>query len=167
MDNVDKCKGHCCVSYIKSRYLVIWSHFSVGQCIIKYMDISQLSHKEVGDLGERIAADYLRRNGFRIEGKNIAKKTGELDIVVRKRRVLHIIEVKSMMCNEFPVPHQEVNSFDPAENLHSSKIRKVVRTGQWYISERKWEGEWQVDGVLVWLRRRDGAARVRYLPQIV
>ncbi len=131
------------------------------------MDISHLSHKEVGDLGERIAADYLRRNGFRIEGKNIAKKTGELDIVVRKGRVLHVIEVKSIMCNEFPPPRREADSFNPAENLHSSKIRKVVRTGQWYISERKWEGEWQVDGVLVWLRRHDGAARVRYLPQIV
>ena len=28
-------------------------------------------------------------------------------------------------------------------------------------------GEWQVDGTLVWLRRRDGMARVSYLPQIV
>ncbi len=131
------------------------------------MDISHLSHKEVGNLGERVAADYLRRNGFRIEGKNIAKKTGELDIVVSKEKVLHIIEVKSILCHEFATHTSESDSFNPAENLHAMKIRKVVRTGEWYVLERNWEGEWQVDGVIVWLRRRDGAARVRYLPHIV
>ncbi len=131
------------------------------------MDISHLSHKEVGNLGERIAADYLCRHGFHIEGKNIAKKTGELDIVVSKGEVLHIIEVKSMVCNEFSTPKREADSFDPSENLHTTKIKKVVRTGQWYVSEHNWEGEWQVDGVIVWIRRHDGAARVRYLPHIV
>jgi len=46
-------------------------------------------------------------------------------------------------------------------------VRKVARTAEWYVMEKDWEGDWQVDGCLVWLRRRDGMARVRYLPQIV
>ena len=35
------------------------------------------------------------------------------------------------------------------------------------VAEKDWEGDWQVDGCLVWLRKRDGKALVRYLPQIV
>lgn len=146
---------------------MFFSHYSVSQGILKYMDISHLSHKEVGDLGERVAADYLHRNGFHIDGRNIAKKTGELDIVVSKEKVLHIIEVKSILCHEFATHIRESGSFNPSENLHAMKIKKVVRTGEWYVLEKNWEGEWQVDGVIVWLRRRDGAARVRYLPHIV
>jgi len=57
--------------------------------------------------------------------------------------------------------------YDPSLNLHQAKVRKVARTGEWYVLEKKWEGEWQVDGMLVWLRRRDSVARVSYLPQIV
>jgi hypothetical protein len=51
--------------------------------------------------------------------------------------------------------------------LHGAKLRKVARTAEWYCLEKRWEGEWQVDGCLVWLRRRDGRARVRYLPQLL
>ena len=52
-------------------------------------------------------------------------------------------------------------------NLHAYKIRNVVKTAEWYVAEHDWEGEWQVDAALVWLREGDGAAKVTYLPQIV
>ena len=59
------------------------------------------------------------------------------------------------------------DEYDPSLNLHEAKVRKVARTAEWYVAEKDWEGEWQVDGCLVWLRRHDGIAKVRYLPQIV
>jgi hypothetical protein len=52
-------------------------------------------------------------------------------------------------------------------NLHPWKLQKVARTAEWYCLEKHWEGEWQIDGCLVWLRRRDGRAHVRYLPQLL
>ncbi len=132
------------------------------------MNLTGASRKEVGNIGERAAAEYLRRNGFRILDRNVARKTGELDIVAQKGAVVHVVEVKSIACDEFPgTPARGRSVFDPAENLHPMKIRKVVRTGEWYVAEKGWEGEWQVDGVVVWLRRRDGVARVRYIPHIV
>lgn len=132
------------------------------------MNLSDSSRKEIGALGERAAAAYLCKNGFRVLDRNVARKTGELDIVAAKGHTLHIIEVKSIACNEFPEQYERSSTlFNPTENLHPAKLRKVVRTGQWYVAEKEWEGEWQVDGVVVWLRRRDGVARVRYLPQLV
>jgi hypothetical protein len=75
--------------------------------------------------------------------------------------------VKTNLVEEFPNEKSVDDEYDPSLNLHEAKIRKVARTGEWYVLEKDWEGEWQVDGCLVWLRRRDGMARVRYLPQIV
>lgn len=130
------------------------------------MDISAKSKKEIGALGEKVAAEYLRRHGFSIRDRNVARKTGELDLIAEKGNTLHFVEVKTVLADEFPEEKSRRDDYDPSLNLHEAKIRKVARTGEWYVLEEKWEGEWQVDGCLVWLRRRDGLARVSYLPQI-
>ena len=131
------------------------------------MNISSRTRKEIGALGEKVAAEYFKRHGFFIRDRNISRKTGELDIIVKKGDTLHFVEVKTILTDEFPDEKNTEDDYDPSSNLHEAKIRKVARTGEWYVAEKEWEGEWQVDGCLVWLRRRDGIARVRYLPQIV
>ena len=131
------------------------------------MDLSDKSRKEIGDIGERTAAEYLKRHGFRIRGHNIGRKTGELDIVAERDGTLHAVEVKTMLCCDFPEESGDRDEYDPAMNLHEAKVRRVARTAEWYVAETDWEGEWQVDGALVWLRERDGMAKVQYLPQIV
>ncbi len=131
------------------------------------MNISSSTRKEVGAIGEKVAAEYLKRHGFGIRDRNVARKTGELDLIAEKENTLHFVEVKTILTNEFPDEKNTRDDYDPSLNLHEAKIRKVARTGEWYVAEKNWEGEWQVDGCLVWLRRRDGMARVSYLPQIV
>lgn len=131
------------------------------------MDISSKTRKEVGNLGETVAAEYLRRHGFTICDRNIARKTGELDIIAKNGGTLHFVEVKTNLVDALPTDGATRDAYDPSLNLHEAKIRRVARTGEWYVLEKSWEGEWQVDGCLVWLRKRDGMARVRYLPQIV
>ncbi|MEK7086467.1 MAG: YraN family protein [Patescibacteria group bacterium] len=131
------------------------------------MNISSKTRKEVGALGEKVAAEYLKRHGFKIRDRNITRKTGELDIIAEREDTLYFVEVKTNLVDEFPLENSVGDEYDPSLNLHEMKIRKVARTGEWYVLEKDWGGEWQVDGCLVWLRRRDGMAKVRYLPQIV
>ena len=131
------------------------------------MNLDDKSRKEIGALGERIAGEYVERHGMKVVDGNYTKKTGEIDLIARERDTLHFIEVKSVLVHKFFDQYATHDEYDPSVNLHAQKIRKVARTGEWYVLEKKWEGEWQVDGCLVWLRRRDGAARVQYLPQIV
>lgn len=131
------------------------------------MDISSYSRKEVGALGEKVAAEYLLRHGFSIRDRNFVRKTGELDIIAEKENTLHFVEVKTVLAHNFLSEKSSSDDYDPSLNLHEAKVRKVARTGEWYVMEKDWDGEWQVDGILVWLRRRDGMAKVSYLPQIV
>jgi Holliday junction resolvase-like predicted endonuclease len=140
------------------------------------MDIQNFTTKDIGNLGERVAAEYLRRNGFELVDRNVSKKTGEIDIILCKDDTLHFVEVKTVLCIEFPNLDTESHEwhvsggkdyYDPGNNLHASKIKKVVRTSEWYVADTGWEGEWQVDAALVWIRKRDGWGKVLYLPQIL
>ncbi|MBA3789461.1 YraN family protein [Patescibacteria group bacterium] len=125
------------------------------------------TRKDIGMLGERVATEYLRRKGFTIVDRNVARKTGEIDIIAKRNEVLHFVEVKTILCKEFPLFKGLRDEYDPAANLHALKIRKVARTSEWYMANNDWEGESQIDGALVWLREGDGLAHVRYLPQIL
>ncbi len=130
------------------------------------MDIQYFNRKDIGNLGEKVACEYLRRKGFLVVDRNVVRKTGEIDLIARKGECLYFVEVKTIVCDEFEHAKGSGNSYDPAFNLHAGKIRKVLRTSEWYVANNDWEGEWQVDGILVWLRRHDGMAYVRYVPQI-
>ena len=130
-------------------------------------DISASSTKVIGTLGENAAVKYLQKQGFSIVDRNVTRKTGEIDVVAKRKGTLHFVEVKARLCKEFPHEDTGDTAFDPSANLHNAKIGRVARTSEWYVAEKGWEGEWQVDGLLVWLRARDGAAYVTYLPQIL
>lgn len=129
------------------------------------MNLHGYKPKDIGNLGELVVSEYLRRRGFGIIARNMRTKFGELDIVASKEKCLHVIEVKSLVCKTFPKQHDDV--YDPGENLHAHKLRKVVRMAEWFAARTGWVGELQVDGALVWLRESDGMARVRYYPQIL
>ena len=131
------------------------------------MDILNYSRKEIGALGESIAADYASRHGIDVIDRNYARKTGEIDLIGKEGSTLHFIEVKTVLADEFPDERYAEDAYDPSLNIHELKLRKIARTSEWYVLEKKWEGDWQVDGCLVWLRRRDGLARVRFLPQLL
>jgi Holliday junction resolvase-like predicted endonuclease len=66
------------------------------------MDVSLLTTKEVGDMGEETVARALETRGHKIIDRNKVLKIGEIDIISRKGAVLHIIEVKTVLCDKFP-----------------------------------------------------------------
>ena len=55
-----------------------------------------MGHIEIGNLGERVAADFLRAQGRKILYRNFrGPKGGEVDIVARDGKVLSFVEVKT------------------------------------------------------------------------
>lgn len=132
------------------------------------MDLHGFSTKDIGNLGERVAEEYFRRHGFMVLGRNIRSRFGEIDIVAKSKAdsCLHIVEVKARTCVEFPDERLE-NAYDPGDNLHARKIRKLGQMALWYVAMTNWEGEWQIDGLVIWLRKWDGIARVRHFPQLL
>ena len=89
------------------------------------------SRKELGDLGEQAASDYLMGQGHIVLDRNWRTGHLELDIITLDRKGVHFVEVKSRVA---PV------SADPLENVTAVKQRRMVAAAQKYIYEKKLGG---------------------------
>ena len=56
---------------------------------------------EIGKFGEKIAANHLKRNGYRILENNFRCKFGEIDIIALHRDTMVFVEVKTRKNNLF------------------------------------------------------------------
>lgn len=65
--------------------------------------------KRLGARGERHAARYLKRQGYKILERNYKNPFGEVDIIARKGDVLAFIEVKTRTTDAYGSPSEAVN----------------------------------------------------------
>ena len=76
-----------------------------------------------GKRGERIAALYLQKQGYKILEMNFRARYGELDIVALDGKTLVFIEVKTRKPYEYGRPEEAVSP---------RKLHIVARTGEYY-----------------------------------
>ncbi len=117
--------------------------------------------QRIGELGENIACNYLKSNGFVILERNFTRRLGEIDIVAEKGKRLFFIEVKSVS--------YETLGIRPEENVHEKKLQKIYRTIEVYLEEKHVSEaiEWQLDLVCVYLDNVHKKAKVKHLSNIV
>jgi hypothetical protein len=60
--------------------------------------------RELGRLGEEVAACSLVRGGYRIEARGLRTREGEADLVVSTRSVRAVVEVKTARAQPVPRP---------------------------------------------------------------
>jgi len=82
---------------------------------------------QTGKEGERIAADYLKKNGYRIIETNFRCAIGEIDIIAREKDFLVFIEVKTRKSTELGFPEQAVGI---------KKQKKMSQLALWYLQKK-------------------------------
>lgn len=119
---------------------------------------------ETGTLGERLAAEYLEANGYRLVlsnfkvpiGRNTrgVAVTGEIDIVALEGDVLCFVEVKTKASRDFAAPIAAVNL---------RKQRQITRTARIYRRIfRLQEMQYRYDVVSV-VRKQDRPAEIELI----
>lgn len=118
--------------------------------------------RKVGDTGEDVAADYLEDHGYKIVKRNYTNNFGEIDIIAKNKNTLVFIEVKS----------QDILNADglyPERNVHPQKVRKLVRTAEYYLIENSYSDntDWQIDVIGVELDHFSRKANLRHLKNAI
>jgi putative endonuclease len=84
-------------------------------------------HNELGKLGEELAVEFLRKNGYEILETNWTFQKAEIDIIAKKENTLAIVEVKTRSSIEFGLPQDFVKP---------KKIQLLVKAVDAYVIEK-------------------------------
>ena len=129
--------------------------------------------RKLGDIGENVACDFLKKKGFEIKERNYLRKWGEIDIVAKKSNIIHFIEVKSarLLPTE---PFQEggqvsrvTDRYRPEDNMHPWKLRRLSRVIQTYLLDKKLDQEWRLDLITVKIDQKNRLARAEIIENII
>ena len=125
--------------------------------------------KQIGDLGEQIAVNYLKSKGFSILETNYWRKWGEIDVIAKKEGIAHFVEVKTLSYEtkaklEYAVTHE---TWRPEEQVHHFKLHQIAKTLETWISDNNYEGEWQIDVVAVRMAPQETYATVKFIDNII
>ncbi len=100
------------------------------------MTISAKSDNKIkGNLGEDIAAEALKEQGYTIVARNYRKRYGEIDIIAQKSKTLYFVEVKTRRNEEFG---------NPLESVTPGKQRKIYRVAEAYLQENSIDAEMDI-----------------------
>ena len=82
--------------------------------------------KLLGAFGEDAACQYLKRHGYKIEGRNFSCRFGEVDIIARDRKYVVFAEVKLRKNADFAAA---------AEFVTVAKQRRIITTAQLWLRQ--------------------------------
>ncbi len=129
-----------------------------------------ISPKQLGNLGEKIARDYLERKKYKILSQNFKRKWGEIDIVAKKkfffaktaedREKIVFFEVKSI---------QKREGFLPEDEIDWKKKRQLWKMAQIYLSENKisFRTPWQIDIIALEIFPDFKKAKIRHFENVI
>lgn len=86
------------------------------------------THNELGEQGERIAADFLVKKGYQIIRKNYRFKHQEVDIICLYDDLLVVVEVKTRNSHFLA---------GPEETVTKKKQRSIVKVTNHFMAEEE------------------------------
>lgn len=86
------------------------------------------SRQTTGQLGERLACQYLKQRKFRVLETNYRVRTGEIDIIATRQDEIHFIEVKA---------RRSQDGGDPLEQVTPRKQQQIIKAARHYLSESR------------------------------
>lgn len=116
--------------------------------------------KNVGPLGEQIAADYLKKKGYKVKERNYWLANGEIDIIARQGKELVFVEVKTILGR---------NHFQPEDHLDISKQQQLIKLSQSYLKQNNKELDcpYRIDLVAISLNQTEQTYRLKHYPNIL
>ena len=97
-------------------------------------------HNDLGKLGEELAVEFLRKNGYEILETNWTFQKAEVDIIAKKENTLAIIEVKTRSSLDFGLPQDFVKP---------KKIQLLVKAVNEYVVSNNLDVEVRFDIIAV------------------
>jgi putative endonuclease len=115
--------------------------------------------KTLGDLGEQLAKNYLKKKGYKLIEANYRCHSGEIDIIARHKDCLVFMEVRTKSTTDYGTPE---------ESLSATKQRHMIKSAYHYLqNHRNLPENWRVDLVAVELDALNKLKRIEILENVL
>ena len=116
-------------------------------------------NKRIGEIGEEMAARFLKERGCDILGRNVRTPFGEIDLVARKDGITIFVEVKTRSSPSLGPPYLSITWL---------KKKHLVRNALWYLKRYGLSGaDWRIDVASVKLNARLGPESIELIENAV
>ena len=109
------------------------------------------AQRKLGDFGEKYAARYLRKNGYRVIKKNFVADSHEIDIIAQKNDTLIFVEVKTRTKGA-----EHPNEPRPASSVTPEKQRKIIAASRVYTAYNPTDKKKRFDVIEVYVNSKNG-----------
>lgn len=106
-----------------------------------------MTTKEIGDIGERAAARFMKKNGYKIKGRNCHFSHNELDIIAENNEFILFIEVKTRTFS----PNENSLYGVPSSALTRAKQARLINAAMTYLSQNPTSKQPRMDVIEIWL----------------
>jgi len=118
-----------------------------------------MKRKDTGNLGEKLAKDYLKKRGYRILETNYNCPHGEVDIITMHKDFLVFTEVRTKTSTEFGTPE---------ESITRTKKERMRASALHYIQTHDGLPQsWRIDFIAVEMDRNGKPSRIELIENAV
>jgi putative endonuclease len=118
-----------------------------------------MDSREIGALGEKIAARYLTGLGYVIRERNFRSREGEIDIIAEKDDFLVFIEVRTRRSLSFGTPEESVTV---------QKKERLIALTQAYMEDREdLPSSWRIDVLALELGPKGQISRLELIENAI
>jgi len=118
-----------------------------------------MKRRDVGILGEKLAKDFLKKQGYRILETNYRCPPGEIDIIAKHKDSLVFIEVRAKTSLEFG---------SPEESITPTKMERLRAAASHYQQTHdNLPPSWRIDVVAVELDQNGKTSRIELIKNAI
>ena len=119
------------------------------------------STRSVGNFGEKVVCNYLKKNGYNILERNYLTRHGEIDIIAEDEQFIVFIEVKTRSETEFLLKYG-----NPRQAVNRVKWQHIIYAANTYINKFKHKKMPRLDIVEVYITPHENgfiSARINHI----
>ncbi len=118
-----------------------------------------MKRRETGMLGEKLACDFLGKNGYRVIETNYRCPAGEIDIIAQQQDTLVFVEVRTKKSRQFGTPE---------ESITPAKMEKLRTVAAHYGQNRSnLPAAWRIDVVAIEMDSGGKVSRIELIENAV
>ena len=118
-----------------------------------------MTTKEIGDIGESAAARFLKKEGYKITGRNRHFSHNELDIIAENKEFILFVEVKTRTAD----PERYSPYGVPSSAVTRTKQLRLITAARDYLRQNPTSKQPRMDVIEVWLSPKKEVLKINHI----